>query len=140
MNQPQMYESASISGFFLFFFNLAAIKVVLRMKMIKILVYRVWTRRNIAALAVNFHCATNAHFQKKTTKFQVGKSKSLRIVRLDSKEAFEQGTQYSTHFVRGADAFAVSGLKAPFSLFRSRKNVLHFEPARAYYIRMNHRC
>ena len=35
-----------------------------------------------------------------------------------AKEAFEQGTQYSTHAVRGENAFAVSGLKAPFSLFR----------------------
>ena len=35
-----------------------------------------------------------------------------------SKEAFEQGTQYSTYVVGGENAFAVSGLKAPFSLFR----------------------
>ena len=34
------------------------------------------------------------------------------------------GSQYSTHSVGGEDAFAVFGLKAPFSLFRSRKNVL----------------
>ena len=37
---------------------------------------------------------------------------------LCSKEAFEQGTQYSTHAVGGENALAVSGLKAPFSLFR----------------------
>ena len=55
-----------------------------------------------------------------------------------SKEAFEQNTQYSTHAVGGENA--VSGLKAPFSLFRWRKNVLYFDPARAYYICMNHYC
>ena len=33
-----------------------------------------------------------------------------------SKEPFEQGTQYSTHAVGGENAFAVFGLKAPFSL------------------------
>ena len=37
----------------------------------------------------------------------------------------------------GENAFAVC---VPFSLFRSRKNVLYFEPARAYYIWMNHHC
>ena len=64
---------------------------------------------------VNFHCATNDHFQKKTTKLQVGKLESLlRIAPVPcSKEAFEQGTQYSTHAVGEEDAFAVSGLKAP---------------------------
>ena len=73
MNQPQMYESAVISVFLTWL----PIKVVLRMKMMKILVYRVWTQRNIAAFVVNFHCATNAHLQTKMTKFQVGKLESL---------------------------------------------------------------
>ena len=47
--------------------------------MIKILVCRVLTRRNNAAFVVNFHCATNAHFQKKTTKFQVGGEDALAV-------------------------------------------------------------
>ena len=46
---------------------------------------------------------------------------------------------YSTQHTL-SDGFAVSGLKAPFSLFRSRRNVLYFEPARAYNICMNHHC
>ena len=55
--------------------------------MIKILVCRVLTRRNNAAFVVNFHCATNAHFQKKTTGYQVGKLESLlRIVGLARKK------------------------------------------------------
>ena len=38
-------------------------------------------------LVVNFHCATNAHFSEKTTKFQVGKLESvLRIVCLVRKK------------------------------------------------------
>ena len=69
-------------------------------------------------LVVNFHCATNAHLHEKTTEFQVGKLESLLRIVPCSKEAFEQGTQYSTHAVGGQNAFAVSGLKAPFSLFR----------------------
>ena len=32
--------------------------------MMKILVCRVWTRGNITAFVVNFHCATNAHFHE----------------------------------------------------------------------------
>ena len=69
-----------------FFLTWLPIKVVLRMKMMKILVYRVWTQRNIAAFVVNFHCATNAHLQMKMTKFQVGKLESLlRIVCLAQK-------------------------------------------------------
>ena len=75
----------------------------------KILVCRVWTRRNIAALVVNFHCATNAHFHEKTTKVQFGKlGKFVAYCLPCSKEDFVQGTQYSTHA-----AFAFSGLKAP---------------------------
>ena len=35
-----------------------------------------------------------------------------------AEEAFEQGTQHSAHTVGGENAFAVSGLKAPFSLLR----------------------
>ena len=55
--------------------------------MMKILVCRVWTRQNNAAFVVNFHCATNAHFHEKTTKFQVGKLESLlRIVCLARKK------------------------------------------------------
>ena len=55
--------------------------------MMKILVCCVWTRRNIAVFVVNFHCATNDLFQRKTTKFQVGKLESLlRIVRLAQKK------------------------------------------------------
>ena len=55
--------------------------------MMKTLVCRVWTRQNIAAFVVNFNCATNAHFQKKTTAFQVGKLESLlRIVCLARKK------------------------------------------------------
>ena len=51
------------------------------------LVCRVWTRRNIAAFVVYFRCAINAHFQKKTTIFQVGKLESLlRIVCLALKK------------------------------------------------------
>ena len=86
----------------------------------KILVCRVWTRRNIPAFVVNFHLATNAHFQEKTSKFQVGlkAGKFVAYCVPCSKEAFEQGTQYSTHAVGGENTFAVSGLKAPFSLFR----------------------
>ena len=47
-------------------------------------------------LVVNFHCATNAHFHEKTTKFQVGKLESLlRMYCMPClKEAFEQGTQH----------------------------------------------
>ena len=86
--------------------------------MMKILVCRVWTRRKKRCLVVNFHCATIAHLHEKTTKFQVGKLESLLCIVPCSKEAFEQGTQHSTHAVGGQNAFAVSGLKAPFSLFR----------------------
>ena len=88
--------------------------------MMKILVCRVWTRQNNAAFVVNFHCTTtNAHFHETTTKFQVGKLESwLRIVCLARKNTFEKGTQSSTHAVGGENTFAVSGLKAPFSLFR----------------------
>ena len=57
-----------------------------------------------------------------------------------SKEPFEQGKQHSKHAVEEENTFAVFSVKAPFSLFRSRKNVLYFEPARAYYICMNHHC
>ena len=113
------------------------IEVGLKMKMMKILECRVWTRRNIVAFVVNINCATNAHFQKKTTKIPGWKAgKFVAYCVPYSKEPFEQGTQYSIY----KNPFAVSGLKAPFSLFRSRKNVLYFEPARAYYICMNHRC
>ena len=62
--------------------------------MMKILVRRIWAGRNIAALFVNFHSATNAHFkEEKTTKFPVGKLESLlrivpgRIVFLARKKA-----------------------------------------------------
>ena len=53
-----------------------------------------------------------------------------------SKEGFKQGTQHSTH----EDAFAGSGVKAPFSLFRSWNSMLYFEPACAYYVCMSHSC
>ena len=80
----------------------------------KILVCCVWTRRNIAAFVVNFHCATNAHFHEKTTKVQFGKlGKFVAYCLPCSKEDFVQGTQYSTHAVGGENAFAFSGLKAP---------------------------
>ena len=52
------------------------------------------------------------------------------------KKGFKQGTQHSTH----EDAFAGSGVKAPFSLFRSWNSMLYFEPACAYYVCMSHSC
>ena len=87
---------------------------------------RVSTPRCIATFVVNFHSATNGHFQKKTTKFQVGKLESLlRIVCLARKKpSMKAHSAQLTHVVGGEDAFAVSGLKSLFSLFRSRKNAL----------------
>ena len=69
-----MYESASISVFF------QHCSLSRWMKMMKILVCRVWTQQSIAAFIVNFHCSTNAYFQKKITKFQVGKLESLLCI------------------------------------------------------------
>ena len=93
----------------------------------KILVCRVWTRRNSTAFVVNFHCATNAHFQKKKDEIPGWKAeKFVAYCVPSSKEPFG-----------GENAFAVC---VSFSLFRSRKNVLYFELARAYYICMNHHC
>ena len=60
-------------------------------------------------LRCKFPLCNKWHFQKKTTKFQVGKLESLlRISVPCSKEAFEQGTKRSTHAVRGEDAFGGS--------------------------------
>ena len=62
----------------------------------------------------------------KTKKFQVGNLESLlRIVCLARKKPSSKvhSTQHTL-----SDAFAVSGLKAPFSMFRSRRDVLYFEP------------
>ena len=106
MNQPRSQ--------LLFSLTWLPIEVVLRMKMMKILVCRVWTWRNIAAFVVNFHCATNAHFHEKTTKVQFAKlGKFVAYCLPCSKEDSVQGTQYSTHVVGGENAFAFSGLKAP---------------------------
>ena len=55
----------------------------------EILVCRVWTRRNITAFVLNFHCATNAHFQKKTD--EIPRYKAEKFVAYcvpSSKEAF----------------------------------------------------
>ena len=66
--------------------------------------------------------------RRKQTKFQVGKLKSLfRIVCLARKNPSEE-------------KMLSQPVCVPFSLFRSRKNVLYFEPARAYYVCMNHHC
>ena len=53
MNQPQKYESASISVFS----NMAAYRAGFEDDEDSC-ICRVWTRRNIAAFIVNFHCAT----------------------------------------------------------------------------------
>ena len=63
-------------------------------------------------LVVNFHCIENDEIRG----WKAGKFVAFRVP--CSKEAVEQGTQYSTHAVGGQNAFAVSGLKVPFSLFR----------------------
>ena len=83
---------------------------------------------SLPAFLVNFHCATNAHFQKKMTKFychvfpKAELALALKTVFFGNFESFW-----------GEDAFAVSGLKPPFSLFHSLKNVLYFEHMHAYY-------
>ena len=50
------------------------IEMVLRMKFLALSCLNTTKYR---CLRCNFHCATNAHFQEKTTKFQVGKLESL---------------------------------------------------------------
>ena len=67
----------------------------------EILVCRVWTRRNITAFVLNFHCATNAHFQKK--KDEIPGYKAEKFVAYcvpSSKEAFgeENASQFVSHF------------------------------------------
>ena len=66
-------------------------------------------------------CATNAHFQKKKDEISVWKAwKFVAYCVPSSKEPFE-----------GENAFAVC---VPFSLFRSRKNVLYFESSLLTYL------
>ena len=118
MNQPQnLWISLDLN----LFPTWLPIEVGLRIRMMQILVCRVWTRRNIAAFVVNFQCATNA-----------GNAESLlRIVCLAWKKPSSKAhrTQHTL-----SDPFAVSDLKAPFSPFRSRRNVLYFEPACLLYM------
>ena len=84
MNQPQMCESASISVFS----NMAAYRAGFEDDE----VCRVWARRNIAAFVVNFQ-------NDEIPGWKAGKFVAYCVP--CSKEAFEQGTQYSTHAVGG---------------------------------------
>ena len=80
-----MYESASISV--TFFSNMAAYRGGFEEEDDEDSCMSCLDTTNYRCLVANFHCATNAHFHEKTTKFQVGKLESLlRIVCLARKK------------------------------------------------------
>ena len=80
-----MYESASISV--TFFSNMAAYRGGFEDEDDEDSCMSCLDTTKYRCLVVNFHCAANAHFHDKTTKFQVGKLESLlRIVCLARKK------------------------------------------------------
>ena len=62
-------------------------------------VCHVSTRRNIAAFVVNFHCATNAHFHKKTTKFEVEKLESSSSIACFARMKLSSKAQSAQHML-----------------------------------------
>ena len=72
-----MYESASISV--TFFSNMAAYRGGFEDEDVEDSCMSCLDTTKNRCLVVNFHCATNAHFQKKTTKFQVGGEDALAV-------------------------------------------------------------
>ena len=116
MNQLQMYESASISV--TFFSNMAAYRSGFEdeddkdscMSGLGTTKYRCLCKFKLCN-----KCPLPIRENDEIPGWKAGKFVAYCVP--CAKEAFEQGTQYSTHAV-GESAFAVSGVKAPFSPFR----------------------